>query len=348
MRGGISGSKGWEAYHWAYFHRQPLFSPCKGPSELLPYHTAQAYNPTQLNEKSEEELRDRVKAVLCDPADNAGSGLPRFAAFLTYKLLWRLSNINSTYLQEQRCGWAKQAALAKLVANVTGVGIPRDFTGRKDWEAAGNLMDTAIGRWCMKHKKAERAFKAAVSYAVKKGTPAPSSADLEAIEYQIFECARGCTPRGVFVSSTPAGQARNFPILQQPVRWVTDAAQSHHLAQELAEARQQPAQVPILERQLSRVVQGAAVSDRACEKAKQQVQLALASAAWAKAEVARVTSEKNEAAKVAKKAANEKAKESVGALNRLSALGGLWTARLQPLMRKRAGSIHGQSSPRQG
>lgn len=55
-----------------------------------------------------------------------------------------LHNQVARYTLEQRGGWALQPALAKVVANVTGVGRPKDFTGRKDWGAAGNFMQRIL------------------------------------------------------------------------------------------------------------------------------------------------------------------------------------------------------------
>jgi hypothetical protein len=85
--------------------------------------------PAQLNETTTEVLRERVAAVVRDPADDAGSQLPPIACFITFELLRRLHNIINEYTIEQRGGWAKQPALAKLVVNVTGARRPRSFTG---------------------------------------------------------------------------------------------------------------------------------------------------------------------------------------------------------------------------
>ena len=81
-----------------------------------------------------------------------------------------------------------------------------------------------------------------------------------------------------------------------------------------------------LERGCARAEVLAANIQVACDKAKQEAQVARADAAWAKTEVERVTMEKKAAAKLAAKAAKDKdasvRKESELAANRVAALGG--------------------------
>ena len=162
---------------------------------------ARQANPySELNLITDVVLRERVVAVLSDPADDAGRELLPLSPIMTYETLLRLHNIVASLDQErERGGWAKQAALAKVLANVTGAGRPKDFTGRKDWEAAGNLYDKSLELWVAEHKKAWGGFRKILNKATKAGKqPLPTTYPrLTEVVERRFTCRRGCTPRVV-------------------------------------------------------------------------------------------------------------------------------------------------------
>lgn len=253
--------------------------------------------------------------------------MPPIACFITFELLRRLHNIINEYTIEQRGGWAKQPALAKLVVNVTGARRPRSFTGRKDWEHAGNAMDVFVRDFCVERNKVERACKAALGRAAKKGKELPSFAKLDAVLQRVFECDFGCTPRGVAIpdgvhATGPGGGHAHPPIRLQPVQWVSEGEQVSRLQQEIVELKQQPQEVPILERQLDAAIQCAGVSERARGKAEQQAKTARAEAAFATSEVERVLRERKEQQKKQQRAAVESKEQRVAAANQILALQG--------------------------
>eukprot|EP00966_Prymnesium_polylepis_P322261 7378535-Prymnesium_polylepis.1 len=133
-----------------------------GPTATSPVWSLcpwQALSPEELNLTTEEVLCARVALVVCNPAIDAGSELPRLAPFLTIELLRRIHNLVAKYDQPARGGWCTHSALAKVFANVTGA--EPGFQVRKEYEYAGNAMNTAVRDYTKPTSEWSRATKSA-------------------------------------------------------------------------------------------------------------------------------------------------------------------------------------------
>lgn len=90
---------------------------------------------------SDEELQERVCAVVCDSSSDAGSGshFHEWAPFMTQEMLRRLHNAVASFMPERGEG-CKQSALSRVLANVRGA-RPR-FHSRDEYEYPANAIET--------------------------------------------------------------------------------------------------------------------------------------------------------------------------------------------------------------
>jgi len=243
----------------------------------------------------------------------AALNLPRLAEFVTIELLRRIHNCVAKYEQAERGGWCTHSALAKVVVNVTGA--KPGFKVRKEYEYAGNAMNTAVRNYVQPKSEWSRATNSAkecARRARKAGRDPPDAPRVAAAEQVIFRCDYGCTPRKVCL---PDAAAPSGPIHRQEVPWVTH--DPHELCArqqgEIAKLKQQPKELPVVKKQLKRVEEAADVSNRACAKAMLQAKEACADAAVqkGKAEAA------EQQVKEAKRELREQQKQSAAAVEEL-------------------------------
>lgn len=276
----------------------------RSPGTLL-----QVISPAALNEATDDELRARVLAVVSDPALKGGQSLPPLAPFITYELLFRLRSLIAEYSMEERSGWSRQASLAKVVINVTGAHTPSDFTAKKDFEAAGNAMDSALVHYQQQRSKARKGQIRSANRARKSGKEPPDYTRFAELQQRIYRCSRGCTPRQLIL---PAGttSSRPLPIHRQPTRWTVAADPDKELERiqaELIMEKTKPASLPVMEGVLRTVINNAVVSGRRCVKAEQAALAAKESETIHREELAHVKQQHAEAKKRLKKQQAESA-----------------------------------------
>jgi len=240
-----------------------------------------------------------------EPANPSPAPLLPVAAFMTLEVLRRLHNLLAERTIEQRCGWCKQSALAKVVATFTGASVP--FDSRKEYAYAGNAMDTAVKLYTQRLRKAQLAAKARAAAALKAALKAGKEplhpipcAMVAALQQQLFICRFGTTPRAVVLprDDGKAGSSGNCSLHRQPVPWEVHADPAKlctSLINELVELRQQPAAVPALEKALSQATARIGVSERAQHKALAQTAKERCSADEAKADAQRRARDKSDA-----------------------------------------------------
>lgn len=265
---------------------------------------AQVISPAVLNETTDDALRERIAAVVSDPALGAGSDLPPFAPFITNELLFRIHNMVSVYSMEQRAGWNRQAAIAKIVISVTGARKPRDFTSIKDFEAVGNIMDSALKQYAIHRERARKGHMRSAKRAQRLGNePRREYTRLHEIQQQIFRCNRGCTPSKLVLNQR-AGIQLSVPIQRQPTQWVNSVnpdKQYERMQAELIAEKNKAAYLPVMEGVLRSVINTAAHSGRLSFRAQQASARAKESEAQCKAELEVVKAKHAEAKRQLKK-----------------------------------------------
>lgn len=262
----------------------------------------QVISPATLNETSDDDLRERVLAVVSSPALDAGSKLPPLAPFITYELLHRMRNIVAEYSMDQRGGWNRQAALAKVVISCTGARKPRDFTAIKDFEAAGNIMDSTLKQYTLHRERARKGQMRSARRAQRTGNQREYTR-LAEVQQRIFRCARGCTPPQLLVQSHDAS-VRAVPVHKQPTQWtsvVNPEVQFQRMQAELNAEKQKAAPLPVMEGVMRSIINTAAISGRKCHRAEQASIMAKLSEAACKAELKKVKIQHTEAKKLLKR-----------------------------------------------
>jgi len=146
--------------------------------------------PVDINSISMEVLR--VQALEYMSSDEAAPSA--LVPYLTFALLERLFEIVWRWSPEQRMGWSKQRALAKVAACITGGRVPT----WADAERPGQLMQESLRRFRERRKKVVDAERKATHRLVP-GRPRPAaSADLATRVHQeeeaLYHCRYGCTP----------------------------------------------------------------------------------------------------------------------------------------------------------
>lgn len=165
------------------------------------YVQAGVLTPVDINSISMEVLR--VQALEYMSSDEAA---PALVPYLTFALLERLFEIVWRWSPEQRMGWSKQRALAKVAACITGGRVP----AWADAERPGQLMQESLRRFRERRKKVVDAERKATRRLVP-GKPRPvAAADLATRIHQeeeaLYHCRYGCTPASLPTRRVPPGK----------------------------------------------------------------------------------------------------------------------------------------------
>lgn len=266
--------------------------------------------PGDLNRITEEVLSARIDAVICDPALNGGSDLRPWAPYITIELLRRLHNGVAAYSIGQRGGWSKQAALAKVVANVTGGRPTPRFASFRDFEYPGNAMETAINNYLKQLPVVRKAANASARKHRAKGRDPPPFPRLVELQEKLYFCRYGCMPLTIMQPALQQVTGDNRPpILKQSVPWRAHDpnVQYRSMQEELIQSKQLPQEAPILLRQLCRAVETVDRHDRARERAVQKAQQAEAAVKDQENRMNQIEAQCKEAKKALKRQQNDSA-----------------------------------------
>ena len=127
--------------------------------------------PATLNETSKARIAARVAAVLGNEDRGAATGQPPLATFITFYVLdvvWtELTNRDNL---RQLGSWRKQAALARVAADLTGDTVPAE-----ELAYVGQNASLWLDRRRQERTKQRKAESAAAGRARKKNTPVAAS-----------------------------------------------------------------------------------------------------------------------------------------------------------------------------
>lgn len=140
--------------------------------------------------------------ALKDPVDP--SLLPALVGAVTNYLLERITSIIWSLSADQLGHWARQRALARVVASISGVRLPL----REDAEQPGNRMFEFVGRYRERRKKLLIAQRAARRRARALGRDHANTNALDsqvALDEMIYHCKYGYTPAVLPVRRVPPG-----------------------------------------------------------------------------------------------------------------------------------------------
>ena len=175
-----------------------------------------------------------MTAFMAQPDEPVPSGLTGLVPIVTNLLLYRLYKIIwKRSVKEQLGGWAKQRALARVVAAISGARVP----SKADAEFPGQLMYnhlTTSSGYVKKHTRLCASESEAARRARAKGATPPEPVERLRLECELYYCKYGCTPRRLPVRATPVGAQRR----DLPFETCDAAAINIALRTEIAELRQ--------------------------------------------------------------------------------------------------------------